>query len=153
MVDPGTIGSIASLIFTMASEEALKSTVGEMVKDAYKALKAKISHGAANDVEALERNPASPARRAVVAEAIDALPDDDKISIQALATQLADAMKKSASQGSVGFDLGILEAARVHLGTINVTEGVGFRASHVRTTGDFELKELNVGLSQGKSPQ
>jgi len=153
MVDPGTIGSIASLVFTMASEEALKSTVGEMVKDAYKALKAKISHWAASDVEALERNPASPARRAVVAEVIDALPDDDKISVRALATQLADALKKSASQGPVGFDIGILEAARVHLGKINVTEGVGFRAAQVRTTGDFELNELNVGKSLGKAQQ
>lgn len=153
MVDPGTIGSIASLVFTMASEEALKSTVGEMVKDAYKALKAKISHWAASDVEALERNPASPARRAVVAEVIDALPDDEKISVKTLATQLAEALKKSASQGPVGFDIGILEAASVHLGKLNITEGLGFRAAQVRTSGDFEVKELSVGQSQGKSPQ
>lgn len=153
MSDPVTIGAIASMVLSMASEAALKGAVGEAVKDAYKALKGKISHWAAGDVEALERNPASLPRRAVLAEVIDQLPENDKISVQALTTELAEALKKRATEGPIGIDVGRLEAARVQLGTINVHEGVGFRAEEVKTTGDFEVKELNVGKPLGKAAQ
>jgi hypothetical protein len=153
MSDPATIGSIASIVLSIASEAALKGAVGEAVKDAYKALKEKISHCAAGDLEALERNPVSAPRRAVLAEVIDQLPETDKISVQALATALAEALKKTATEGPIGFDVGRLEAARVQLGTLNVHEGVGFRAEEVKTAGDFELKELNVGKPPGKAAQ
>lgn len=145
MSDPVTIGAIASLVFSMASEAALKGAIGEAAKDAYKALKDKIARWAGGDVEALERNPASAGRRAVVAEVIDQLSENDKFSVKVLATELADALKRSADAGPVGLDIGVLEAVHVQLGTINVHEGIGFRAAEVRVTGDFELKELNVG--------
>ena len=41
--------------------------------------------------------------------------------------------------------MGVLEAARIKLGKISVTEGIGIRADEMRTTGDFEVDELNVG--------
>jgi hypothetical protein len=153
MSDPVTIGAVTSLVLSMASEAAIKGGVGEAAKDAYKALKNKLAHWAAGDVEALERNPTSAGRRAVVAETVDQLPEHDKITVKALATELADALKKSAKAGPVGFDIGRLEAARVQLGTINVHEGVGFIAEEISTVGDFELKELNVGKPPGKASQ
>jgi hypothetical protein len=153
MTDPMTVGSITALVLSLASEEALKTTVGEAVKDAYKALKQKIAHWASGDVDALERNPGSSARRAVVAEIVDELPENDKASVKALANELADVLKKAASAGPVGFDIGTLEAARVKLAKITVAEGVGFRAREVRTSGDFEIDELNVGKPPGKAQQ
>ena len=153
MSDPVTIGAMASLVLSMASEAALKGVVGEAAKDAYKALKSKIAHWAAGDVEALERNPTSTPRRAVIAEAIDQLPEAEKISVKALATELADALKKSAAEGPIGIDVGVLEAARIQLDAINVQEGIGIRAQTIITPGDFELKELNVGRPPGKAPQ
>ena len=151
--DPVTIGAIVSFVLSMASEAALKGAVGEAVKDAYKALKGKVSHWAAGDVQALESNPASLPRRAVLAEIIDGLPENDKISVQTLATELAEALKKRSTEGPIGIDIGRLDAARVQLGTINVHEGIGFRAEEVRTSGDFEVKDLNVGKPPGKAAQ
>lgn len=153
MLDAATIGSLASLVLGMASEAALKGAVGEAAKDAYKALKAKIAQWAASDVDALEHNPTSAARRAVVAELVDGLSENDKASVKALATELAEALTSNAGNGPVGIDIGILEAARVQLGQLTVTEGVGFRAEQVRTSGDFELKDLKVGGATGKDRQ
>ena len=151
MSDPVTIGAIASLVLSMGAEAAVKGAIGEAAKDAYKALKEKISHWASGDIEALERTPGSTARRAVVAEVVDELPEKDKVSVKALATALADALKEASAKGPIGIDIGVLEAARVKLGKITVTEGVGMRADEVKTTGDFELDELNVGKPPGKS--
>jgi hypothetical protein len=53
MSDPVTVGAMASLVLRMASEAVVKGVVGEAVKDAYKALKQRIAHWAAGDVEAL----------------------------------------------------------------------------------------------------
>ena len=39
MVDPVTIGGLAASALAMAGEAALKGTVGEVAKDAYKTLK------------------------------------------------------------------------------------------------------------------
>jgi hypothetical protein len=153
MSDPITIGAMASLVLSMASEAALKGAVGEAAKDAYKALKNKIAHWAGADVEALEKNPLSVPRRAVIAEAIDALPDDEKISVRSLATELADALKNSAAQGPVGIDLGALDAARIKLEGITVHQGKGIVAKTVKTPGEFEVKNLNVGNAPGKAAQ
>lgn len=153
MADPVTIGGVAALVLSIASEEALKSTVGEAVKDGYKALKERIAHWAAADVDALERNPRSTARRAVIAEAVDALPERDQTVVRALADELADALEKNAAAGPVGFDIGTLEAARVKLGKVSVNEGIGLRAKEVRASGDFEVSELNVGRPPGKAEQ
>jgi hypothetical protein len=153
MSDPVTIGGMVSLVLSIASEAALKGAVGEAAKDAYKALKQKIVHWAAGDVEALERNPNSAARRAVIAESIDELPDDEKISVKILATELAEAMKKSAAQAPIGIDVGALEAARITLEGINVHEGIGIRAQTIKTPSEFELKDLNVGDAAGKAAQ
>lgn len=153
MSDPVTIGTIASMVLSMGSEAALKGVIGEAVKDAYKALKGKISHWAGADVEALERNPGSAARRAVVAEVVDELPENEKVSVKALAAALADALKEASATGPVGIDVGVLEAARIKLGKINVTEGLGLRANEIRSTGDFEVDELNIGNLPGKGGQ
>ncbi len=71
MGEPVTIGVLAASALAMAGEAALKGTVSEAVKDAYKALKERVAHWAGGDVEALEKSPTSAGRQAVVAEAIN----------------------------------------------------------------------------------
>jgi hypothetical protein len=66
MVDPVTIGGLAASALAMAGEAALKGTVGEVAKDAYKTLKSMVAQWAGGDVHALEKTPTSQARRAVV---------------------------------------------------------------------------------------
>ena len=156
MVDPVTIGACASTVLSMASEAALKGLIGEAAKDAYKALKEKIAKWAAPDIEALEKKPDSAARQAVLTETIDGLPEAEKLSVKILVEELANALRNSPPQSSspIGIDVGRLEAARIQLGRIDVQHGIGLRAEEVKTSGDFELKELNVGSPpSGKSKQ
>jgi hypothetical protein len=54
MVDPVTVGSLVAGALSMTAEAVLKGTVGEAVKDGYKALKEKVSHWASGEVTALE---------------------------------------------------------------------------------------------------
>src|SRR4051794_6635415 len=117
MSDPVTLGACASLILSVGAEAALKSGIGEAAKDAYKALKDKIGHWAAGDVAALERSPGSTARRAVITEIVDQLPDKEKPSIKTLTDELADALEKASATSPVGVDIGRLKAARIQLGT------------------------------------
>ena len=68
MADPITVGMLVAGVLSLGGE-AVKTAVGEVVKDAYKALKAKLAVWAAGDVAALESTPSSDARKAAIAEA------------------------------------------------------------------------------------
>lgn len=147
MADPITIGAYAALALGMAGEAALKGAVGEAVKDAWKALKSKAAVWAAGDVEALETNPDSRARQMVVAEAIDARPDDEKEVLRQLAQRLVVALKEAPP---TGLDVGRLEALNVELGSITVTQGVGVRIGEAHVDGTFKTDPIKVGNGPGK---
>jgi hypothetical protein len=146
-MEPLTIGTVVVSALGLAGEAALKGAIGETVKDAYKALKSKVMLWSSSDVEALEKTPGSAARRAVVAEVIDARPEDEKAVAQELARQLIAALNKS---GPIGLDVGRLDALAVRLGTITVTEGTGARIAEARVPGTFEVDAINVGSSGKK---
>jgi hypothetical protein len=148
MSDPVTIGALAASMLAMAGEAVLKSSVGEVVKDAHKALKEKVATWCHGDVEALEKAPTSVSREAVIAEEIDRQSLEDRADVKKLAVALSEALRTAALAGPTGIDLGRLEAARVQLGEINVTEGVGFRAREVKTPGDFTTGPITVGKPQ-----
>ena len=116
MADPSTIGGMVSRVFAEATLQV------EASKDAYKALKKKLSCRAASDVFALERNPGSAARRAVIAEAVDQLPEDEKISVKTLAAELAEALGTNVGQGPVAIDVRRVAADRTTLEGIDVRE-------------------------------
>ena len=145
MSDPVTIGVLAASALAMAAEAVVKSSVGEVVKDAYKALKDKVANWIRSDVEALEKTPTSTSRQAVIAEEIDKQSPADQADIKKLAIALNEALRNAAQAGPIGIDIGRLEAARIQLAAINVTEGVGFRADEVKTTGDFTTGPITVG--------
>jgi hypothetical protein len=148
MSDPVTIGTLAASVLAMAAEAVVKSGVGEVVKDAYKALKEKVAIWARGDIEALAKTPTSTSRQVVIAEEIDRQSPEDQADIQKLAIALNDALRNAARAGPIGIDIGRLEAARVQLAAINVTEGVGFRADEVKTTGDFTTGPIIVGKTE-----
>jgi hypothetical protein len=154
MTDPVTVGTLAATALAMAAEAVLKGAVGEAIKDAYKALKTKISHWAGADVEALERTPASTARQSVVAEAVDVQAAEEQALVKALAAELVAALKTEAKKsegGPVGLDVGKLEALEVQLGAITVTQGTGVRMNEVKATGAFKAGPINVGSPPGKT--
>jgi hypothetical protein len=143
-MEPLTIGALVSLALGMAGEATLKGVVSETVKDAYKALKAKVAGWAASDVEALEKTPVSAARRAVVAEAINGQSEEQQSEARVLA-QLLIAALKDASGGPIGLDVERLEALAVDLGSISVKEGTGARFRDAKVLGSFKTGAIDVG--------
>ena len=132
----------------MAGEAALKGTVSEAVKDAYKALKERVAHWAGGDVEALEKSPTSAGRQAVVAEAINDQSTEEQAFLRSLADRLIAALKQHAP---VGLDIGRLEALEVRLGSISVTEGTGARFREADVKGTFKTGPISVGPPAEKS--
>lgn len=116
MADPSTIGGMVSRVFAEATLQV------EATKDAFKALKKSLSCRAAFDVYALERNPGSAARRAVIAEAVDTLPEDEKISVKTLAIELAEVLGTNAGYGPVGIDVRRVTAEPTALERIDARE-------------------------------
>jgi hypothetical protein len=143
MPDPVTLGALVAAALSMAGEATLKGAVGEAVKDAYKALREKVSHWALSDVEALEQTPTSTTRQAVIAEIVDARPRDDQEPLRALAETLVAAVKKHAP--AMGLDIGRLTALEVDLGNITVTGGTGARIEEARVEGTFKTGDISVG--------
>ena len=150
MADPVTIGFLAVEALSIAAKAALEGVVGEGVKDAYGKLKAKIAQWAGGDIAALEKTPDAMKRQELIAEEIDKQPTEELAHVKILATVLSDELQKRQQSGPIGVDIGRLQALRVHLREISVTEGVGFRAKEVVTPGDFTLDKLTVGDQSGK---
>jgi hypothetical protein len=149
MPDPVTLGTLVAAALSMAGEATLKGAVGEAVKDTYKALKEKVSHWAFNDVEALAQTPASAPRQAIIAEIVDAQPQDDQEPLRALAETLLTRLKKDAP--ATGVDIGRLTALEVNLGRISVTRGIGARIEEARVEGTFKTGDISVGVPAGKT--
>jgi hypothetical protein len=148
VADPITIGAIVAGALRLGAEAVVKSAVGEAVKDAYGALKNKISEWAASDVAALERQPDSSARQAVIAEVVDSQSPADRELLRSLVQALTLELEKQAPK-IVGLDIGRLKALQADLGNITVTEGVG---AHIKEAdvGTFKTGDISVGSSPGK---
>jgi len=149
MLDSGTVGSLTAGALSMAAEAILKGVVKEGAKDAYRALKAKIATWASSDVEVLERTPGSENQRAIVANEIDRLPQEDKAKVQSLALALIDELKKQQLRGPIGIDIGRLEAAEVELKNISVFKGTGLLVDEIKSTG-VSVEGLTVRKDAGK---
>lgn len=150
MADPVslTVGGFVAYVLGLAGEAVVKSAVGEAVKDGYQALKARVAVWAAGDVAALEKTPTSEARKAIVAEIVDALGADDQQALRELAQALADRLKAEAP--AIGLDVGLLEAKEAQLGNITVTRGIGARIQEVNVEETFRTGDISVGPSAGK---
>jgi hypothetical protein len=148
MADPITVGVFTAWALGLAGEAIIKGSAGEAVKDAYQALKAKLSHWAAGDVGELEKAPSSKTRQAVLAEVVDGLSHEDQGSLHDLAQVLAGKLKEQAP--TIGLDVGRLNAAEVQLGNITITEGIGARVQEANVPGTFRTGDISVGSMPGK---
>jgi hypothetical protein len=149
MPDPVTLGALVAAALSMAGEATLKGAVGEAAKDAYNALREKVSHWATHDVEALAQTPSSALPQAIIAEIIDARPKDDQEPLRAIAETLVAGLKKHAP--ATGLDIGRLTALEVNLGNITVTGGIGARIEEARVEGTFKTGDISVGVPLGKT--
>jgi hypothetical protein len=124
MADPVTIGALAAMALSMAADATIKGAVGEAVKDAYAALKAKVATWAADDVEALGKNPASKRSRGGIEEETDQQPEAEREAVKALALKLLDALKQESANVptiTVRADRGGVAAGRDMTGNIITT--------------------------------
>jgi hypothetical protein len=137
MTDEITIGGLAASTLGIASEALLKGAAGDGVKDAYRALKDKVAQWAGRDVDALERESASAARRAVVAEIIDAQPVKEAAAVDVLAKRLIAALRTSES---VGLDVGRLEALETRLSTSSQIDEI------VTGSGNLIIHGVSIGV-------
>jgi hypothetical protein len=147
MTDEITIGGLAASTLGIASEALLKGAAGEGVKDAYRALKDKIAKWGVRDVDALEREPASAARRAVVAEIIDAQPAEEAAAVRVLAKRLIAALRTGES---AGLDVGRFEAAGLDVGRLEALEGRLSTSSQideiVTGSGNLIIHGVSIGV-------
>ena len=151
MADPisVSVGVFVSWALGLAGEAIVKGVAGEAVKDAYRALKTKVSLWAEGDVGELAKTPASKPRQAVIADIIDNLShQEDRSALHDLAQALAGKLKEQAPM--IGLDVGRLSAAEVDLGSITVTEGIGARIQEANVPGTFKAGDISVGPSPGK---
>jgi hypothetical protein len=148
MVDLVSVGAFVAAVLSLAGETVLKAGVTDAVKDAYKALKTKVSHWAAEDADQLENSPKSKARQAVVAEKVDSLPASDQETLREFAELLLRTLKEEPR--AVGVDIGRVEALDMQLGKISVSSGIGARIKSVKVTGKFSTRDIQVGNHVGK---
>jgi hypothetical protein len=147
MTDPNTTGGLIAAALATAGDAIIRNAVGETVKDAYHALKHAVARWAAPDVEALAKEPKSQGRRAVVAEIIDGLSDEERATLLPLADQLSAQMRPHAS--AIGADIADIEKLDADIQKIAVTDGIGVR---LQKSGEVKLKvgEIHVGPPPGK---
>jgi len=148
MSDPVTIGFLAVSALAMAAEAVVKAGVGEVVKDAYKALKTKIAFWCGDDVEALVKEPTSKERQLTVAEKIDQQSPADHAEIKTLTLALNEALRKAADAGPIGLDVGKIDAARIALEATKIQSGTGIKVGEAKTSGTFRATVSEVGESK-----
>jgi hypothetical protein len=150
MSDPVTIGTLAATALAMGAEAVVKTGVGEVVKDAYKALKDKVSKWASGEVATLEAAPTSKGKQLAVAEIVDAqLADDgERDGLRALVEVLIGKLKEDAP--AIGLEFKRITDFEIELGKINVTGGVGVRVEDAKG-GSFKAKDITVEAKPGKA--
>ena len=148
-MDPLTV--IVSAL-ALGAAAGLKGTAEQAVKDGYRTLKDLVTSKFSEvDLTQLEKAPESPARRAVVAEELDAAGalGDNQIcqeaeallrKIQKLAPQTAEA---------IGVDLGKIRTGTLTIKDV-VASGTGVKAKEIEVIGDMTLEEIRAG--QGGDP-
>jgi hypothetical protein len=145
MPDPFTIGSIAASALAIAAEEVVKTGVGAIVKDTYKALKSRIADWSSDDVDALVKEPNSKGRQLVLAESIDRQPPEVQAEIKSLTLALNQALREAALTCPSGIDVQEIEAANIALKATDVRKGTGIKVGLAKTAGAFVAEVSKVG--------
>ena len=148
MSDPVTIGFLAASALAMAAEAVVKAGVGEVVKDAYNALKSKVAVWCGGDVEALANEPTSKGRQLTVAEKIDRQSPEEQTEIKTLTLALNEALRKAAEAGPIGIEADKIDAAQIALKATEIKSGIGIKVGEARTSGTFEATVSKVGESK-----
>ena len=146
---------LTSLVTALAAgaAAALQSTVEQVVKDSYAALKRLIQRKYAQvDINQLEANPNSKSRRGVVEEELAAAGADKDAEVLQQAQVLLEAIQRHAPQAAaaIGVDLKDIEGASLAIRRVTAT-GTGVQVERGTFSGDIMIENVQAG-SLGGSP-
>lgn len=147
--DPITVGTIVMSALGAAGEAVVRGTVGEAAKDAYQALKARVTQLVGRNAADLASTTYTGISEPEVATAIDCLPRVEQEFLHDLVRALVRELREHTSP--VGLDAKKFEALEVQLGNITVTKGVGARFIDGSVKGTFKTGDISVGDPLGKS--
>jgi len=147
---------LTSLVTALAAgaAAALQSTVEQVVKDSYAALKGLIQRKYAQvDVNQLEANPRSKSRQGVVEEDLKAAGADTDAEVLQHAQALLEAIQRQAPEAAaaLGVDLKDIEGAALAIRRVTAT-GAGVKVEHAKLSGDITIEDVQAGYSGGARP-
>jgi hypothetical protein len=132
---------LTSLVTALAAgaAAALHSTVEQVVKDSYAALKGLIQRKYAQvNLDQLEANPSSKSRRGVVEEELAATGADKDDEVLQKAQELLEAIQRQAPEtaAAIGVDLRDMEGAALAIRRVTAT-GAGVKVEHAQLRSDI----------------
>jgi hypothetical protein len=147
---------LTSLVTALAAgaAAALQSTVEQVVKDSYAALKGLITRKYAQvSLDQLEANPSSKSRRRVVEEDLKAVGADEDAEVLQKAQALLEAIQRQAPEtaAAIGVDLKDIEGASLAIRRVTAT-GAGVKVEGAKLSGDITIEDVQAGRPGGARP-
>ncbi|MFE1593040.1 hypothetical protein [Nocardia sp. NPDC058705] len=149
-----SVPAIVAEAIAVGAVAGLSDTAKQAVTDAYEKLKALVSDrvGSAG-VESVEQQPASAARRSVLAEDLQRADADSDHELLAAAQALLAAVRahETGAGAAVGVDLERVTAAALRIQHVEST-GTGVRVVGGTFDGDIEIGSVKAGKSDPQDP-
>jgi hypothetical protein len=147
---------LTSLVTALAAgaAAALQSTVEQVVKDGYAALKGLIQRKYAQvQVDQLEANPSSKNRRGVIEEDLKAAGADTDAEVLQQAQALLEVIRSSTPEAAaaIGVDLKEIEGASLAIRRVTAT-GTGVKVEQGKFSSDITIEDVHAGRQGETSP-
>jgi hypothetical protein len=147
---------LTSLVTALAAgaAAALQSTVEQVVKDSYAALKGLIQRKYTQvNVDQLEANPSSKSRRGVVEEDLKGAGADRDAEVLQQAQALLEAIQSHAPEAAaaIGVDLKEIAGASLAIRRVIAT-GTGVKVEQGTFSGDIIIEDVQAGRQGGARP-
>jgi hypothetical protein len=155
-IEEVSMDPLTSIVTALAAgaAAALQSTVEQVVKDSYIALKGLITRKYAQvNVDQLEANPGSKNRRGVTEEELAAAGVDQDAEVLQHAHTLLEAIQSRAPEtaAAIGVDLQDIEGATLAIRRVIAT-GTGVKVERAKLSGDITVEDVQAGGSGGPPP-
>jgi hypothetical protein len=147
---------LTSIVTALAAgaAAALQSTVEQVVKDSYAALKGLIQRKYTKvNIDELEANPSSRNRRGVVEEDLKAVRADQDAEVLQHAQALLEAIQRQVPQivTAIGVELKDIEGAALAIRRVIAT-GTGVKIEQGKFSGDITIEDVHAGRQGGAPP-
>jgi isopentenyl diphosphate isomerase/L-lactate dehydrogenase-like FMN-dependent dehydrogenase len=148
--------SLTSLVTALAAgaASAVQSTVEQVVKDSYAALKGLIQRKYTHvNLHQLEVNPNSNSRRGVVEEDLKAAGAETDAEVLQKAQELLEAIQRQSPEtaAAIGIELRDIEGAALAIRRVIAT-GAGVKVEQAKLSGDITIEDVQAGHQGGPPP-